>query len=175
LEVARYLGEEWSKARWSQAEKADSPSSVRGFTADELYAFSLTFNLPVIWFLMPAGPDEGEVIPGSVGTVDPGMEVGDYLEAIWPTHFDFMQWGEFERRIVGWSRVLGIDITEKIATLLQPQAGQAVRRTVGEVFEVTEAMNALQVSIQKMLVEPLWRDAIQALSEEPAKIAKEEE
>ena len=61
--VAPYLGEEWSKARWSQAEKVDDPTSVRGFTADELVAFSLTFQMPLIWFLMPPSPKEESVTP----------------------------------------------------------------------------------------------------------------
>src|SRR5688572_7523973 len=48
-----YLGERWSKATYSAAERSVDGQRVRQFTADDLYAFSRAFELPMTLFLTP--------------------------------------------------------------------------------------------------------------------------
>ena len=63
LEV--YLGERWSKATLSAAERSVAhPERVRQFSADELVAFAVTFELPVSFFLEPAPPQTTVAVPG---------------------------------------------------------------------------------------------------------------
>lgn len=50
-----YLGVRWTKATFSAAERSVAGKTVRQFTADDLVAFSRTFQLPIAWFLMPPG------------------------------------------------------------------------------------------------------------------------
>jgi transcriptional regulator with XRE-family HTH domain len=54
------LGQRWSVATVSAAEKSfDSKSGrVRQFTADEIVAFSLAFDLPITWLFFPPSPDD---------------------------------------------------------------------------------------------------------------------
>ncbi len=48
-----YLGERWSKATFSAAERSFDGTRIRQFTADDLYAFSRCFDLPIAYFLRP--------------------------------------------------------------------------------------------------------------------------
>jgi transcriptional regulator with XRE-family HTH domain len=60
-----YLGERWSKATLSAAERSVAhPERVRQFSADELVAFAATFELPVSFFLEPAPPQTTVAVPG---------------------------------------------------------------------------------------------------------------
>lgn len=56
-QLAKHLGEEWSVAVLSAAERSAHTGRVRQFTADHLFAFSETFDLPVTWFLRLHGGD----------------------------------------------------------------------------------------------------------------------
>jgi transcriptional regulator with XRE-family HTH domain len=79
-----YLGVRWSKAVYSAAERSYSSKRVRQFTAAELAAFALAFEVPVVYFFMPPKPDDR--------TAD-GVLIGDRFLA-WPDVFDIMQGGE---------------------------------------------------------------------------------
>ena len=52
-----HLGTRWSKATYSAAERSIDGERIRQFTADDLYAFSAAFDLPITWFLLPPRPD----------------------------------------------------------------------------------------------------------------------
>jgi hypothetical protein len=52
-ELEPYLGERWSKASFSAAERSYAGERVRQFTADDLYAFARAFDLPITFFLTP--------------------------------------------------------------------------------------------------------------------------
>jgi transcriptional regulator with XRE-family HTH domain len=53
-----FLGVRWSKANYSAAERGVAGARVRGFTADELFAFARGFSLPISFFLItPPRPD----------------------------------------------------------------------------------------------------------------------
>ena len=49
-----YIGEKWSKASFSIAEKSAEPGHrKRNFNANELLAFACVFQKPVAWFFTP--------------------------------------------------------------------------------------------------------------------------
>lgn len=53
-----YLGTRWSKASFSAAERsAVGGERVRRFSADEIVAFAMAFELPVTWFFLPPSMD----------------------------------------------------------------------------------------------------------------------
>ncbi len=56
-----HLGERWSRANWSAAERSVDGQRVRQFDANEIVAFARTFELPVTWFFLPPGDD----LPGA--------------------------------------------------------------------------------------------------------------
>ncbi len=56
--LAPYLGERWSKAVYSAAERSYHGKRVRHFTADDLAAFSLAFSVPVWFFYVPPKPED---------------------------------------------------------------------------------------------------------------------
>jgi len=55
-----YMGERWSKAVYSAAERSYHGKRVRQFSADDLTAFSLAFDVPVWLFFVPPKPDDRE-------------------------------------------------------------------------------------------------------------------
>jgi hypothetical protein len=132
--VAPYLGEEWSKARWSRAEKADDPTSVRGFTADELVAFSLTFQRPLIWFLMPPSPMEEESdapLPALVGADDNGVPLNEYLDLLYVADPGL---GGMKERVLALSDFLGWDLRARLRIHMTPVWLRAREDIVGDLF-----------------------------------------
>lgn len=72
-----FLGERWSKATFSAAERSVSGRRIRQFDADEIVGFARGLDLPVWWFFVPpeedtygrlpkitppAGVDEGQLL-----------------------------------------------------------------------------------------------------------------
>jgi transcriptional regulator with XRE-family HTH domain len=59
--LAPCLGVHWSEAAYSDAERSYQGGSVRQFTADELFAMSRAFAVPVSYFfLLPPEGDRGD-------------------------------------------------------------------------------------------------------------------
>ena len=57
--VEPFLGELWSKAVWSAAERSVDGKRPRRFDADEIAAFSRAFNVPIAWwFERPEQPED---------------------------------------------------------------------------------------------------------------------
>ena len=57
--LAEYLGQQLPKASISAIERSIESDRRREFDAQELVAFALTFDLPIVWFLLPPpGADE---------------------------------------------------------------------------------------------------------------------
>jgi transcriptional regulator with XRE-family HTH domain len=56
--LAPYLGERWSKAVYSAAERSFHGKRIRQFTADDLTAFALAFGVPLTYFLIPPRPED---------------------------------------------------------------------------------------------------------------------
>lgn len=48
-----FLGERWSKATFSAAERSITGDRIREFTADDIHAFAMAFVVPLTYFLMP--------------------------------------------------------------------------------------------------------------------------
>lgn len=63
----------WSVASLSDAERAWTPEGrTREFTASDLVAFSLAYDLPLAWWLLPPPPDErGDMTVGLDRVVEP--------------------------------------------------------------------------------------------------------
>jgi transcriptional regulator with XRE-family HTH domain len=77
-----YIGARWSKASYSAAELAHKATNrPRRFTADELYALSRAFELPITFFLIP--PSGADVVghPNSTETVT----APEFLELVFAT------------------------------------------------------------------------------------------
>src|SRR5215213_6097132 len=74
-----YLGERWSKATYSAAERSVDGARIRQFTADDLHAFSRAFELPMTLFLTPppwSGDEIGHAAGGETSTR------AEYLDSI---------------------------------------------------------------------------------------------
>jgi hypothetical protein len=72
LVLEPYLGERWSKATFSAAERSVAhPERVRQFSADELVAFAAAFELPVSFFFKPAPGQTTLAVKGGE-TISPG-------------------------------------------------------------------------------------------------------
>jgi transcriptional regulator with XRE-family HTH domain len=52
-QLAPFLGERWSKATYSAAERSIDGARIRQFTADDIHAFARAFDLPMTMFLAP--------------------------------------------------------------------------------------------------------------------------
>jgi hypothetical protein len=53
-----YLGELWTKATFSAAERSVAGRRIRHFDADEILAFAQAFDRPVSWFFTPPMPED---------------------------------------------------------------------------------------------------------------------
>jgi transcriptional regulator with XRE-family HTH domain len=69
--LAPYVETPWSRATFSAAERSADSDRVRGFTADDLLALSLAFDVPVNYFFLPpraADRQADELVLESAGT-----------------------------------------------------------------------------------------------------------
>jgi transcriptional regulator with XRE-family HTH domain len=62
--LADHVGARWSKTVYSAAERSYDGTRIRQFTADDLVAFSIAFQVPVIYFLLPPREDDREDAEG---------------------------------------------------------------------------------------------------------------
>lgn len=69
--LARTLGEQWSVATYSAAERSVAGQRVRRFTVEELQAFCDAFDLPIAFFLTPPPGTEKVFVRGA----DEGLDV----------------------------------------------------------------------------------------------------
>lgn len=60
-----YLGERWSSAVFSAAERSYEGPRVREFSASQVLALALGFDLPITWFFQPPTPDTQVTARGS--------------------------------------------------------------------------------------------------------------
>ena len=83
--LAPFLGEEWSKATYSAAERsAHRFDRIRQFSADDLVAFSAAFELPVQFFFLPGlvMHRDYRVVAGDPET-SYAFDLGEYLRAVY--------------------------------------------------------------------------------------------
>jgi transcriptional regulator with XRE-family HTH domain len=83
-----HLGERWSVAVFSAAERSIDGTRVRHFTADELHAFARTFDQPIAYFLCP--PPWAEEIGHAAGTET--TPVFDYLDELFDVGENASRW-----------------------------------------------------------------------------------
>lgn len=110
-----YLGAPWSKQGFSNAENATA-AKVRNFSANEVVAFSLGFELPLLYFLLPPVEEDVEVVPamGSkvalshrslwnllIGTAgEDGVRLTDRIQAVFNALGGSKLQGELDDRII---------------------------------------------------------------------------
>lgn len=85
--LAPHIGKRWSKASWSAAERSATGDRIREFDLDEIYAFSLCFDLPITYFLLPPPLEvhgRGPVIraPGHPEREQAGETAGEWIDRI---------------------------------------------------------------------------------------------
>lgn len=126
--LEKYLGTRWSKASFSAAERSVAGERVRQFSADEITAFAIAFDLPIGWFFLPPGASEHVRRLRTVVEVGGGwLRVGDMLELVLNVGED-----EFETRIAE----IVADLPDDAQSALQRAAREAVavltRTVLGE-------------------------------------------
>jgi hypothetical protein len=88
--LEQYLGKRWSKASFSIAERsADDGARKREFDANELLAFSRTFEKPVAWFFTPRDDDLEYVTCGNPLDVQRRIGYNELLAAALPHGIDY--------------------------------------------------------------------------------------
>jgi hypothetical protein len=101
--LAPYLGTTWSVANFSAIERSVDGGRIRQFTADELFALSRGFGLPIGFFLTPPGDDPRQV---RIATPDSkkqgGVDSMELLDAVLGTDESLKVW-EDVLAIVGWA------------------------------------------------------------------------
>lgn len=110
--LAPYLGTTWSVANFSAIERSVDGGRIRQFTADELFALSRGFGLPIGFFLTPPVDDPRHV---RIATPDSkkqgGVDTMDLLDAVLGTDESLEVW-EGVLAIVGYaagSRAVFVD------------------------------------------------------------------
>ena len=99
--LAPCLGTKWSVANFSAIERSVDGGRIRQFTADDLFAFSRAFRLPIGFFLTPPVDD-----PRTYGIATPdagrdGLDPMELLDAILGTDETMEVW-ENELKLFGW-------------------------------------------------------------------------
>lgn len=98
-----YLGTRWSVANFSAIERSVDGGRIRQFTADELFALSRCFGLPIGFFLTPPGDDPRQV---RIATPDSkrqgGVDSMELLDAVLGTDESLEVW-EGVLATIGWA------------------------------------------------------------------------
>lgn len=130
--LAPYLGTKWSVANFSAIERSVDGGRIRQFTADELFALSRAFRLPIGFFLTPPVDD-----PRTYGIAAPdagrdGLDPMELLDAILGTDETMEVW-ENELKHFGWRAGRRVRIQDgKFEDLGRnvPDQGDRVKRLV---------------------------------------------
>ena len=72
--LAMFTGNKWSQATVAQAEGTVHGGRMRNFTVNELFALARTFDLPILWFLVPPAPDSDVPAAGATFADDPSVQ-----------------------------------------------------------------------------------------------------
>lgn len=88
--LAPHVGQRWSKATYSAAERSVAGDRVRQFSADDIFAFSRCFDVPVTYFLRPPPWAEETVIGHAASSETTPRE--DYLDMLFDVGEDATQW-----------------------------------------------------------------------------------
>jgi len=96
-----FLGVLWSRASFSVAEHSIDGKRIRHFSADEILAFALAFELPISWFLLPPGGEDAQV-RSSEASLDTlavlRLLFPSDVDAIWESLATLRTWGPGDAR-----------------------------------------------------------------------------
>jgi transcriptional regulator with XRE-family HTH domain len=110
-----FLGRRWSKATFSAAETSLTSGRTREFSADDILAFAIVFDVPVGWFFLPPNTDEehsGENV--TMGGME-ARDAGALVDAVAP--------------------VQNSDMLERFAALGREDRNVAIDRITGSVTD----------------------------------------
>ena len=79
--LAGQLGERWSAATWSAAERSITGKRIKQFSVDELWALARAFNVSIPFLLTPPASDDLVAVPGAQSEPVPYAEA---LKLIYP-------------------------------------------------------------------------------------------
>jgi transcriptional regulator with XRE-family HTH domain len=100
--LAPYLGTKWSVANFSAIERSVDGSRIRQFTADDLFALSRAFDLPIGFFLTPPGDDPRAFRIATPDSGRDGVDAMQLLDAVLGTD-DGMEVWEQDLAVFGWA------------------------------------------------------------------------
>lgn len=154
-----HLGVSWSKATFSQAERSVDPGRSRGFTADEIVAFSRCFGLPVTWFFFPPPPGTPG-IPHRAETGETVRQYSDRLNALLSQVFGTPeQADELMERIGAFAAELtpktladARDVVAETAGALVfggPSVADELRRWREALLGVAEGLGAIEAEVER--------------------------
>ena len=155
-----FLGTSWSKATFSQAERSIDPGRSRGFTADEIVAFSRCFGYPVTWFFLPPPPGKAGV-PRRAETGETRRDYGRRLNRLLTQILGTVeQVDDIQDRIVAFADELtprnladahdivaeasGVLITEGPAS-----ASTELRRWRQSLLRIAEGLEAIEAQVER--------------------------
>jgi transcriptional regulator with XRE-family HTH domain len=100
--LAPYLGARWSVANFSAIERSVDGGRVRQFTADDLFALSRGFDLPIGFFLTPPGDDPRAYRIATPDSGRDGVDAMELLDAVLGTDENMEIW-EQDLAVFGWA------------------------------------------------------------------------
>ena len=142
-----HLGNRWSKANYSAAERSVDGSRVRQFDADEVVAFARAFDLPLTWFFLPPPPWASPGVPAKLRTPDAerfGAPLGLLADLVF---------GEDHHRATMALRFQAFldelgpnplsDAQQRVADMVQTRKEQIVRHALGDLQRWQTQLRAL--------------------------------
>jgi hypothetical protein len=172
--LAPYLGEKWSAAVVSSAEKSYRGRSgrIRRFTADEVVAFAQVFDLPVVWFFIPPHLPDEEVsafVGPREGTKE---EEGAFVERL----VGFRYGAELGARLASFPTAARLNLQEWVRGTL---AGMVARYTdldtLRQLLSALESQFAkIQEDITRLALDSFVQTDTESANAEPAEEGERE-
>lgn len=124
VEVAERLGlftgAKWSQATVAQAEGTVHGARMRNFTINELYALARTFDLPILWFLVPPPQESETPATGAAFPDEPGAQ--DWRRLLLYAIGHRGNYGELARQTAPWHNPMKEHLQVPDADVLDDQA-----------------------------------------------------
>jgi hypothetical protein len=142
-----HLGNRWSKANYSAAERSVDGSRIRKFDADEVVAFARGFDLPITWFFLPPPPWVSPGIPAKLRTPD-AERFGAPLALLADLVFgDEYQLATMALRFQAFLDELGpnplSEAQQRVANMVETRKEQIVRHALGDLQQWQTQLRAL--------------------------------
>lgn len=160
-----YVGSLWSKAVYSAAERSADTDRVRQFTADDLLALSLAFDVPIAYWFLPPRPQDRRRRPLEVGPrrVKWRDEVGAcVLGSDWRRDVVTRLRGDAE--LVADEGALADTITRRVRLTVEQMHGRLQERA-GQLRDAADALDELHEAAASAPLEQALTDATAAVAE----------